>query len=138
MGGYERLQEDGSLKLLSGILDNPGEAYMTIKRFTSGTLLNIIYGKTYGKSDEDLHTLLQILRTVIVDIHPFRHWVDAFPTLDWLPDFLAPWRAEALRKGEFDYQVNTHFYRLRAASDLLICAVLRPSFERHQDTIGLW
>ena len=115
VGGYERLQEDGSIKLLLGLLDDPDRAYMIIKRFTSGTLLNIIYGKAFGKGDDELNTLLQIMRTVIVDIHPFRHWVDAFPFLDWLPDLLAPWRTEARKKGESDYEVDLHFYHPSAA-----------------------
>lgn len=113
------------MKLLSGVLDNPGNAYMIIKRFTSETLLNIIYGKTFGQSDEDLLTLLHVVRTFVVDMHPFRHWVDVFPILDQLPDLLAPWRVEARRIGEYDYEVDLRFLPPRAI--LTLSEVLWPS-----------
>ena len=43
------------------------------------------------------------------------HLVDTFPILDKLPDFLAPWRAEALRKHDLELQV--YFFPIFHMSD---------------------
>ncbi|KAH9914736.1 cytochrome P450 monooxygenase [Fomitopsis serialis] len=103
VGAYERLQERGSMVLLQSILNDPSKAYINIKRFTAETLFTLIYGKGFG-SEEDLRTVLHILETFIQDMHPFAHMVDRMPILDWLPDFLAPWRDEARKKGEYEHK----------------------------------
>lgn len=83
------------MKLLSDILKTPTKAYISIKWYTAETLLALCYGKSFAEDGKDLRTLLHILETFIQDMHPLKHIVDTFPVLDWLPDALAPWRAEA-------------------------------------------
>ncbi|PCH40323.1 cytochrome P450 [Wolfiporia cocos MD-104 SS10] len=101
VGAYEGIQERGALKLLSDILENPTKAYISVKWFTAETLLMLVYGKKFD-NEQDLRTLLHILETFIQDIHPARYLVDTLPVLDWLPDMLAPWRAEACKKHTYE------------------------------------
>ena len=107
VGSYEHFQDDGSMQMLSNLLSNPTNFYLIIKRFSSETLLRIIYGKHFEENDADMRAVLQIVRTIIVDMHPFEHLVDTMPALDWLPDVLAPWRTKARKKGIYDYEVNS-------------------------------
>jgi hypothetical protein len=106
VGGYEQIQEHGSTKLLFDILENPSKAYINVKWFTAESLMNLVYGKTFSTDGKDLKTLLHILETFVQDIHPARYLVDTFPVLDHLPNLLAPWRAEAMRKYEGDSEVS--------------------------------
>ena len=106
VGGYEQIQEHGSTKLLFDILENPSKFYTAVKWFTAETLMTLVYGKTFSTDGKDLKTLLHILETFIQDIHPARHLVDTFPVLDYLPNLLAPWRVEAMRKHKEDREVS--------------------------------
>lgn len=123
------------MKLLSGILSDPTKAYINIKRFTSETLFTLIYGKGFG-NDEELRTVLHILETFIQDMHPFAHVVDRLPVLDWLPDVLAPWRVEARKKGQYEFQVGVLCDAVELFSPLL--AVLQPALEGCQGEDGRW
>ena len=100
------MQEHGSTKLLFDILENPSKFYTNVKWFTAETLMTLVYGKTFSTDGKDLKTLLHILETFIQDIHPARHLVDTFPVLDYLPNWLAPWRVEAMRKYKEDREVS--------------------------------
>jgi Cytochrome P450 len=68
--------------------------------------MTLVYGKTINPDGKDLKTILHILETFIQDIHPARHLVDTFPALDYLPNWLAPWRIEAIGKYEEDSAVR--------------------------------
>jgi Cytochrome P450 len=71
--------------------------------------MTLVYGKTFNTitdGGKDLKTVLHILETFIQDIHPARHLVDTFPVLDYFPNWLAPWRIEAMRKYEEDRAVS--------------------------------
>jgi hypothetical protein len=68
--------------------------------------MTLVYGKTFSTDGKDLKTLLHILETFVQDIHPARHLVDTFPVLDYLPNWLVPWRAKAMRKYEGDSEVS--------------------------------
>jgi hypothetical protein len=106
VGGYEQIQERGSTKLLLDILDNPSKAYINVKWFTAGRPMALVYGKMFSTDGKNLKTLLNILEAFVQDIHPARHLVDTFLVLDYLPNWLAPWWAEAMRKYEGDSEVS--------------------------------
>lgn len=107
VGGYEEIQERGSLKLLSDIIDQPTKAYISVKWFTAETLVTLVYGKKFKPDGVELKALLGILETFVQDIHPARYLVDTFPVLDYLPTFLATWRKDAQRKYATESQVSS-------------------------------
>lgn len=94
VGGYERIQEEGAMKLLSDLIAAPDTAYISTKRYTASTLLNLVYGKSM-KDDSDLKILIKILESFALDMHPAAHLVDTFKMLDYLPGVFAPWRKQA-------------------------------------------
>jgi len=65
----------------------------------------LAYGRRLRSHDDDLNSILRILDGFIKDTYPGSHLVDTFPVLDYLPDFLAPWRAEACRKHESEMKL---------------------------------
>lgn len=107
------------MKLLSDILDNPSKAYINVKWFTAETLMTLVYGKEFEADGKDLRTLLHILETFVQDIHPARYLVDTFPVLDYLPNFLAPWRADAIKKYEEDSEVSALRRQLDGSHELI-------------------
>ncbi|TFK56928.1 cytochrome P450 monooxygenase [Heliocybe sulcata] len=107
VGGYEGIQERGSIKLVTDILKQPTKAYISIKWYTAETLQTLVYAKRFSEDGNDLKTLLHVLETFIQDMHPARYPVDNHPILDKLPDALSPWRAEAKEKHDYEFT----FYR---------------------------
>ncbi|EJD42195.1 cytochrome P450 [Auricularia subglabra TFB-10046 SS5] len=106
VGGYEHIQERGTMKLLAKLTNNPTDAYLSIKHYAAETLLNLVYARAFGSDGADLRTLLGILESFVTDMHPRAYLVDTFPVIDYLPDFLAPWRRDAKRK----HQIEVEFY----------------------------
>ncbi|EJD42206.1 cytochrome P450 [Auricularia subglabra TFB-10046 SS5] len=106
VGAYEHIQERGTMKLLARLTNSPTDAYLSIKHYAAETLMNLVYAREFGSDGADLRTLLGILESFVTDIHPRAHLVDTFPALDYLPDFMAPWRREARRK----HAVEVEFY----------------------------
>ncbi|KAF5379770.1 hypothetical protein D9615_005723 [Tricholomella constricta] len=97
LGGYEPIQETESLILLHSLLTNPSQPAFHTSRFSSA----IVFALTYGDriSDDDINGIMTILFNFIRNALPGAHLVDIFPVLDKLPDFLSPWRAEALKNA---------------------------------------
>lgn len=101
IGSYERMQELESTKLLFDMLTRPLEVDMNAKRYAASLVFTLSYGKRLADDDEDLKAVIDILDKFIQGCYPGAHLVDTFPFLDKiLPDFLAPWRAEARQKHE--------------------------------------
>ncbi|KZV85276.1 cytochrome P450 [Exidia glandulosa HHB12029] len=106
VGGYEHIQERGTMKLLAKLTGDQTGAYLSIKNYAAETLLNLVYAKAFGSDGKDLRTLLGILESFVTDMHPRAYLVDTFPVLDYLPDALAPWRQKAKKM----HAVEVEFY----------------------------
>ncbi|EGN92968.1 hypothetical protein SERLA73DRAFT_190338 [Serpula lacrymans var. lacrymans S7.3] len=98
VGGYEPMQELESSKFLMDLLDQPSTIGRHCRRFAASLVFTLSYGKRLEDDDSDLTAVLDILANFTKDTYPGSHLVDTFPLLDYLPDFLSPWRAEASRK----------------------------------------
>jgi hypothetical protein len=93
------MQELESVKLLHDMLTRPTEAPRHCKRFSASLVFHLNYGNRLADDDKDLQAVLQVLENFVRDTYPGSHLIDTFPSLDdILPDFLAPWRAEARKK----------------------------------------
>ncbi len=92
------------LKLLDTHLD---EDWTTcIMRFTASIIYAIVYGKRLGDESKDFDEIIAIVTSFVKDCYPGAHLVDMFTFLDSLPDLLAPWRKEALRKRDWQMSVS--------------------------------
>ncbi|KAG5638109.1 hypothetical protein H0H81_001787 [Sphagnurus paluster] len=97
LGGYESVQESEALILVENLLKEPTKPAFHISRFSS----SIIFALTYGGriTDNDINDIITVLSNFIRNALPGAHLVDTFPLLDKLPDFLSPWRRQALDNG---------------------------------------
>lgn len=99
------MQEIESTALLLKVLKSPAETELNMKRYSASVVYTLAYGKRMGDDDKDLLAVLDILEGFIRDCYPGAHLVDTFPILDFLPDFLAPWRELARLKHEREMEV---------------------------------
>ena len=95
-------------RLLFNTLVRPAETFLNVKRFSASLAFNLAYGRFLPEDDSDLKEVLAILDGFIDDCYPGQHLVDTFPILDhkWMPNFLAPWRTEAIQKHEREIKVR--------------------------------
>ena len=98
------------MRLLRDMLKRPEEIEHNAKRFAASIVFSLSYGRRLPDDDKVLLAVEHLLENFSHDCYPGAHLVDTFPILDKLPDFLAPWRAEALRKHDLELQV--HFFSI--------------------------
>lgn len=87
-----------------------------------------MYARAFGSDGKDLRTLLGILESFVTDMHPRAYLVDTFPVLDYLPDFLAPWREKARKMHRVEVEVRSvanffgmHLAHSRCSSTRVCC-----------------
>ncbi|KAF8066014.1 cytochrome P450 [Lyophyllum atratum] len=97
LGGYEPIQENESLILLYNFLADPNTPALHSQRFSSSIVFSLTYGDRIG--DGDTKAIMSVLFNFIRNALPGAHLVDIFPILDKLPDFLSPWRKQALENA---------------------------------------
>jgi hypothetical protein len=112
VGAYETIQQLESVKLLHDMLLTPTAFIRHSKRFSASLVFHLSYGKMLADNDEDLNAVIAILENFTQDTYPGAHLIDTFPILDCLPEFLAPWRAEARKKHDKEMKVRLRFLAL--------------------------
>ncbi|KAJ7196347.1 cytochrome P450 [Mycena pura] len=105
VGGYEGMQYTESLRLLADLVGAPEEYYHHFLRFPASLVFTLSYGQRINDEGKDLADVQRIFTTFVEDLTPGAHLVDTFPILDWLPDFLSPWRAEAKEKHQHELEL---------------------------------
>ena len=95
VGSFDDILELESLDMLKSLCDRNNNVEFILERYAASIVFTLTYGKRLGKDDRDLRAVLNILDGILRDCTPGAHLVDTLPVLDLLPDFLAPWRAEA-------------------------------------------
>ncbi|KAF8993102.1 cytochrome P450 [Cyathus striatus] len=100
-GGYEQIVDLESHKLLRSILSRPDDTQRNVFRYGASLMFSLVYGKQITEENEsDLDGLVAILENFLREAYPGSHLVDTFPILDLLPDFLSPWRIQALKNHD--------------------------------------
>ncbi|KAJ7099820.1 cytochrome P450 [Mycena epipterygia] len=100
VGGYEGMQQASALRLMINLIKSPAKSLNHFQRFPSSLVFTLTFGQRMNDDGKDLAAVVEILGEFVQDSYPGAHLVDTFPILDKLPDFLAPWRAEAKRKHQ--------------------------------------
>lgn len=103
------MQEKESLRLLVDICSTPTETFHHCRRFSASLGFTLSYGERLNDDGKDLASITTLVDNFVRGTYPGVHLVDTFPILDYLPGFLAPWRAEARRKHQFEVEVITLF-----------------------------
>ncbi|KAA1471006.1 cytochrome P450 [Dentipellis sp. KUC8613] len=100
---YHHIQAAEVKLLMQRLLLSPSSFQEHFRQYSGNVILKIAYGLN---SDDKRTEKAALMETLLAMANPGK-LVDAFPFLDWLPDILAPWRADALRHQAH----NQHFYR---------------------------
>ncbi|UZJ53606.1 hypothetical protein CBS101457_002926 [Exobasidium rhododendri] len=84
----------------------------TIKRYTSSVVTTVTYGfRTPTQTEKPYLDMQKIITEFVLASNPGENLVDAFPILDYLPDFLSPWRKKAVEQGNFNSKVYGDLFR---------------------------
>ncbi|KDQ49689.1 hypothetical protein JAAARDRAFT_200614 [Jaapia argillacea MUCL 33604] len=111
VGAYEVYQDQASLKLLSDMLTHPDQPFLNAQRFSASLIYRLTYGLQLEDGSKDLEDVLKVIDDFVAEVAPGRHLVDGWPFLDWFPDFLAPWRRDALRTHENEFKLYGRLVR---------------------------
>jgi hypothetical protein len=92
---YHPAQILESSRMISDLIKEPKEYERWFERYSSGLIFRLAFGKTVKTGNEDLvRQILEIVHTVERVASPGAYLVDAFPSLMYLPRFLAPFKRE--------------------------------------------
>lgn len=93
---YEPMQELESTQLMIDMLDRPKAFWGHCQRYAGSLIMQIAFNKRASRNTDpavvDMRALLEELTSAAV---PGRYLVDSLPWLNYLPNFLAPWKREA-------------------------------------------
>ncbi|OSX61377.1 hypothetical protein POSPLADRAFT_1057133 [Postia placenta MAD-698-R-SB12] len=78
--------------------------FSIIRRYTTSLMMTLVYGRRIHRIVEnpELHKVYHMMSNFTHVSQPGRYLVDALPILRWLPDIMAPWRAEGKRMHEWE------------------------------------
>lgn len=113
---WNAMQIDEAARLVLDLLSTPGEYEYLFERYSSIVTLRLLYNKDVSMAEEKDHVkrITAIVRTLERTVAPGAYLVDFLPVLKYLPEFLAPFKAEAKILHEFEY---SYFKRLVAEAE---------------------
>jgi hypothetical protein len=113
---YTPVQDLESKQLVHTLLSHPDRFSQQFHRYASSLIFSLAYGKRMVTGEEEeVHAINKIMRN-FVDAGQVGRWlVDAFPILDYTPQWLAEWKKLGAKYHE--YESNLHIKNLREASE---------------------
>ncbi|OSX61398.1 hypothetical protein POSPLADRAFT_1145520 [Postia placenta MAD-698-R-SB12] len=78
--------------------------FSIIRRYTTSLMMTLVYGRRIERivDNPELHKVYDVMANITHVCQPGSYLVDALPFLRWLPDMLAPWRAEGRKMHEWE------------------------------------
>ncbi|KAL0067217.1 hypothetical protein AAF712_005787 [Marasmius tenuissimus] len=97
-------QKQQAVKLLIDFLDDNGAENWNnyLKYYASGVALGIAFGMSVFKAHERMPLMIGNTETLGIDLKIGQSLPDIAPWLEYLPDFLAPWRARGREVHEYE------------------------------------
>lgn len=121
---YKPVQQAEARRLAYGLLNRPEDYVKLIETFTS----SVVFCVAYGHRIDSLNA--QVIRQRFEFMHysaslnvPGRYLVESFPILKYVPDFLAPWKADIKDHG-----------RREAAANMALTEIVKGDIARAQAT----
>lgn len=113
LDGWGGMQTVEAARLVDDLIKDPDRYGYFFERYSSVTMLQIIYGKRVSRSEEEGHVnkIMTIVRTLERTGAPGAYLVDFLPFLRHLPKFLATFKREAEQLHAFEY---SYFHSLMA------------------------
>ena len=95
---YEPIQRSEAIRMVYSLIASPKQYEKWLERYSASVILRLAYGITLHSTEDPL-----LKRILMVDHHleriasPGVYLVDTFPSLMYLPDWLAPFKREGKR-----------------------------------------
>lgn len=97
--GYRSEQRIEAIRMVRDLLRNPGDYQAILERFSVGLGMRLLYGQRLESGhDEDCRRILGIVHELERVGSPGSYFVDVFPWMLRIPDWLAPWKRYLKRK----------------------------------------
>lgn len=102
---WNTFQVTQAARLVCDLVATPERYEYLFERYSSIVTLRILYGKEISRAEEAAHVerITTIVRTLERTGAPGAYLVDFLPFLKHLPDFLAPFKAEARVLHDYEY-----------------------------------
>ncbi|KAL9620326.1 MAG: hypothetical protein Q9160_005125 [Pyrenula sp. 1 TL-2023] len=126
---YEGVQEREALYCVMDLLEQPAEYERWFERFAASVILTLTYGKKVETGEEEVvRRIMQVNHHLERIASPGSYLVDTFPSLNWLPSWLAPWKREGkrLHKEELDLFMSLLYEAKPSPSDVATKAHSNP------------
>ncbi|OAG41018.1 hypothetical protein AYO21_04860 [Fonsecaea monophora] len=95
---FQPYQEYESRQTLKNILEHPNAFYTEVGRYSASVTFSLLLGARFTRSDTRIpETIRYVALDMFQKIRPGYWLADWIPVLNYLPDNLAPWRANARR-----------------------------------------
>lgn len=104
---YKPIQEAEATRLCDAILRAPASYEGLIDRFTSSVVFSIAYGhRIDSMNSKTIRQRLDFMQYSASLNVPGRYLVESLPWLKYIPNMIAPWKAEIQRRGREEAAVN--------------------------------
>lgn len=145
---YKPVQEAEAARLCLALLNKPKSYEGLIDRFTASVVFSIAYGhRIDSMSSKVIRQRLEFMQYSASLNVPGRYLAEMIPWLKYVPNFLAPWKAEIQRRGREEAATNVALIRqvqdeLRTAKDASdvpnsLSKLLLEAREADPDTFGV-
>lgn len=113
---WNAMQIDEAARLVLDLLSTPDQYEYLFERYSSVVTLRLLYNKEVPMAEEKGHVkrIAAIVRTLERSVAPGAYLVDFLPILKYLPECLAPFKAEAKVLHDFEH---SYFKSLVAESE---------------------
>lgn len=109
---YKPVQQAEASRLCHALLAQPERYEALIDRFTSSVVFSIAYGHRVDSMDAKIiRQRLEFMQYAASLNVPGRYLAESLPFLKYVPNFLAPWKAEVQRRGRVEAAVNMALVR---------------------------
>ena len=105
---YEPMQEEEALRVVHDLLRDPSKYERFFERYAASIIMRLAFGITLFTGQEDAaQRILKVDHELERVASPGAYLVDTFPSLMYLPDFLAPFKREGKRLHAYELDLFT-------------------------------
>ncbi|EXJ79518.1 hypothetical protein A1O3_07797 [Capronia epimyces CBS 606.96] len=104
---YQPVQEAEAVRLCNQLLEAPASWERHIERFTSSIVFTVSYGHRIDSLEDKTMKKRQEFMVYVASLNvPGAFLVESLPFLKYLPNAIAPWKAEVQRRGHEEAAFN--------------------------------
>ncbi|KAF2660297.1 cytochrome P450 [Lophiostoma macrostomum CBS 122681] len=104
---YRPVQTAEASRLCSQLIENPSNWEKLLERFTSSIVFSVAYGHRIDSLNADvIHQRFKFMHYSASLNVPGKYMVESLPLLKYVPDALAPWKAEIKAHGREEATAN--------------------------------